>query len=327
MNKSIKLIFNYFLAPLLFILLSWSLYRQIVHQQDLPERWAHIRNSWSDPVFWIIFFLMFLNWGIESLKWKISLRPLENLSFANAFRSVLSGCSITMLTPNRIGEYGGRILYLKEENRLTAISVNILGSISQLMVTLLLGTIALVVLKESSLSVMPAIREATPWMIGNVLLLIGLCSFLFLLLIYFKVDSVVHLVARLPYSEKVVKHLHVLAGFERKLLLRIFILSFLRYMIFILQYVLMLNVMDVHINTADCFLLIAVFYLVMAIAPTAGFVELPIRALASVQIFGLFSNNILGIQAAAMAIWMINLVVPAIIGSILIFGIKILKEK
>ncbi len=298
-----------------------------MHQQDLPERWANIRNSWTDPVFWIIFLLMFLNWGIESLKWQISLRPLEKLNFVNAFRSVLSGCSITMLTPNRIGEYGGRIIYLKEENRLTAISINILGSISQLLVTLILGSIALVILKGNYFTSIPSIIESTPWMIGNVLLIIGILSSLFLLILYFKVGAVVHFVKRLPYTGKIVQHLHVLAEFERKLLLRIFFLSFLRYMIFILQYVLMLYVMDVHLNTANCFLLIAVFYLVMAIAPTAGFIELPVRAMASVQIFGLYSTNMLGIQAAAMAIWMINLVVPALIGSVLIFGIKILKEK
>ncbi len=270
---------------------------------------------------------MFVNWGIESLKWKISLQPLEKITFPNAFRSVLSGCSITMLTPNRMGEYGGRILYLKEENRLTAISITILGSMSQLMVTLLLGSIALIILKQQSSSALLSIQHATPWMIGNFLLLIGGLSTLFLWTLYMKVGSVVRLISRLPYSERVVKHLNVLATFDRKLLLRIFILSFLRYMIFILQYVLMLHVMDVQINTADCFLLIAIFYLVMAIAPTAGFVELPVRAVASIQIFGLFSTNIIGIQAAAFAIWIINLVIPALIGSILIFGIKILKEK
>jgi hypothetical protein len=85
--------------------------------------------------------------------------------------------------------------------------------------------------------------------------------------------------------------------------------------------------MEVEIPFTDCFLLIAIFYLVMTIAPTAGFIELPIRALASVQIFSLFSTNVLGIQAAALAIWLINLVIPAILGSIMIFGIKILKEK
>ena len=47
MNKNIKLIINYLLGPLLFIILSWSLYKQIIHQPDLALRWrwVHIELS------------------------------------------------------------------------------------------------------------------------------------------------------------------------------------------------------------------------------------------------------------------------------------------
>jgi hypothetical protein len=67
--------------------------------------------------------------------------------------------------------------------------------------------------------------------------------------------------------------------------------------------------------------------LVMAMAPTIGFTELPIRAAASLQILQLFSNNLIGIQAASLGIWIINLVIPAVVGSLLILRIKIIKEK
>ena len=320
MSKSIKLIFNYFLAPLLFIVLCWTLYKQIINQEDLAERWLQVRQSWKNPVFWIVFFLMFINWGIESYKWKVSLAALEKISFFKAFRSVLAGCSITMLTPNRIGEYGGRIIYLKEQNRFTAISVTILGSMSQLMITMLVGTFSIICMKEVT---DVDIASKT----GSVLLIISIVTCIILLLAYFRVATVVKVLEKLPFTQKIVKHLLILSGFSGKLLLRILFLSFLRYLIFILQYILVLKVMKVSIPFADSFLLIAVFYLVMAIAPTAGFIELPVRAVASVQLFSIYSDNTVGIQAAAFAIWMINLVLPAILGSIMIFGVKILNER
>lgn len=65
----------------------------------------------------------------------------------------------------------------------------------------------------------------------------------------------------------------------------------------------------------------------MVMAPSIGFTELPLRAAASVQILQLFSDNIAGMQAASLGIWLINLVTPAIIGSLLIFGLKIMKDK
>ena len=97
-------------------------------------------------------------------------------------------------------------------------------------------------------------------------------------------------------------------------------------MAFILQYMLLLSVMEVEISYLLSFWLLTIFYLIMVMAPTIGFTELPLRATASVEIFKLYSPNILGIQAAALGIWLINLVLPAIIGSILILGIKITKE-
>ena len=64
----------------------------------------------------------------------------------------------------------------------------------------------------------------------------------------------------------------------------------------------------------------------MAVAPTIGFLELPVRAKASMELMKMYSTNTLGIETAALAIWLINLVIPALIGSILILGIKIKKE-
>jgi hypothetical protein len=90
---------------------------------------------------------MFINWGLETIKWEKMMRPLETISFNNAFKAVLAGCSITMITPNRIGEYGGRILFVAKENRIKAISISILSGISQLIITFLIGCMGLFFLK------------------------------------------------------------------------------------------------------------------------------------------------------------------------------------
>lgn len=325
-SKNIKIFINYFLGPLIFIILCWSLYSQISHQPDLEVRWQQIKGSVLLPSFWLCFLLMPVNWGLEALKWKYLTRRLQNFSFYTAFKSVLAGTSITMLTPNRIGEYGGRIMYVKEENRIAAIPLTILGSMSQLFVTIIMGTIGLLIFKY----IWPlenVLFKLLPDLAGTILIYISLLSSLFLILIYLRVGFIIKLLLQIPVLKKFVKYLHFLQDFSRKELLRILFLSFLRYVVFILQYILLLNVMQVVIPFADCFWLLTVFYLVMTLAPTIGFTELPLRAAASVEIFQVYSSNILGIQAASLSIWLINLVLPAIIGSLLIFGLKIMKEK
>jgi hypothetical protein len=135
------------------------------------------------------------------------------------------------------------------------------------------------------------------------------------------------LIGRVRFLKGVIKYIDVVDIFSGKQLLRILFLSFFRYMVFILQYMLLLQVMGVNISLILSFWVLTIFYLTMVLLPTIGFIELPVRATASLKLLSVYSSNILGIQAAAFGIWLINLVIPAIIGSLLIFGIKIMKER
>lgn len=313
------------MGPLLFIVLAWSLYKQIMQQPDLGLRWNEIKYSWANPAFWLVFLMMFFNWGLEAVKWRSLVSTLERFSFWKTFKSVLAGCSITMLTPNRIGEYGGRIMFVAEENRLKAISLTVLGSTSQLIVTMFMGTLGLFLLKISPPGLL--FVKALPWLLNDITVYTSLAITIVLLLSYFKVHFFVNLIGRISFLKSVIKYIAVVDIFSGKQLLRILFLSLLRYMVFILQYVLLLNVMDVQVPVVLCFWVITIFYLAMVILPTIGFVELPVRAMTSVKLISVYSGNILGIQAAAFGIWLINLVIPAIVGSILILGIKIMKER
>lgn len=288
-------------------------------------RWQHISENWNQWKFWLVLVLMLLNWGLEGRKWQVLVHHVQAFTWWNAFKSVLSGCSITMLTPNRIGEYGGRILYLKEENRIKAISLTVAGSISQLLVTLIIGCGGLFYLRYISHNGSNQL-QVLPHFWGDVLICLSIGVTIILLLFYWRLGWIVRLIEKIPSFEKFTKHISVLDELNNWRLLRILSLSLIRYMVFILQYILLFAVLKVDIPIVACFWLIAVFYLVMAVAPTIGFVELPIRITALWTIIQLYSANELGVGAAALGIWLINLVLPAIIGSILMLRIKIVKD-
>jgi hypothetical protein len=294
-------------------------------QPDLAQRWTEIKTSWQQPMLWVVLLLMLLNYGIESRKWQLLLRPLQKLTLVRAFKSVMAGCSITMLTPNRMGEYGGRILFVSPPHRLRAISLTILGSISQLAVTIVMGTCGLLYLKYFSVGG-ATIFDGMPIILGNTLLVMSVLISIFMLLFYWKLGWLIQLMEKAKFLTKALKYVRLLEQFTGKQLLRILFLSLFRYVVFILQYMLLLKLMNVAVPMVLCFWLLSVFYLVMAMAPTIGFIELPLRATATIEIFKWYSGNLLGIQAAALGIWMINLVLPAIIGSLLIVGIKITKD-
>lgn len=295
-------------------------------QDDLPLRWSQIKQSFTNPILWVAIALVPVNYGLEALKWQRLTKNLEQFNFFTAFKSVLAGCSVTMLTPNRVGEYGGRILYVKEENRIAAIPITMLGGISQLFVTIILGTAGLVVVRyffEEKETLSAAIPNAA----YISLLVFGIILSISLIILYLKIAWFTKWMLRLGKMKKIVKYVHFLAEYSRKELLRILLISSLRYFVFILQYMLLLSAMQVIIAPSLCFWLLTIFYLTITLAPTIGFTELPVRAAASTVLLQLYSYNVLGIQAASLSIWCLNVMLPALVGSLLIVGLKIIKEK
>lgn len=318
LSKSIKLIVNYLLGPLLFVLLSYVIYKQIINQPDLAIRWEEIKRVWNNLLLSIVFVLMFFNWGIEAMKMRYLLRHLEAISFLKSLKCVFAGCSITMLTPNRTGEFGGRILFLKKENRAKAISINIVGSIAQLLVTMVLGCVSfcyfLFYTDNNHLKKL-SFLTSTVFFLG-----VLACFVLFYL--YFRLKHFLKIVNKIKIVKKWVKYLEAIADYSTKELLTVLIYSLFRYVVFILQYIFILKVMYVDIEISTAILLIMLFYFIMALAPTIGFTELPLRASLSLVLFGAFATNAFGIQIATFSIWLINLLIPAIIGTLILSSFR-----
>src|SRR5690606_17388396 len=86
---------------------------------------------------------------------------------------------------------------------------------------------------------------------------------------------------------------------------------------------LLFKLFDVEVSMWESWWVVSVSFLVMAVIPTiALFTDLGLRGKVSLMLLGLFSQNSLGISLTAVSIWFINLIIPALAGSILILGIK-----
>lgn len=328
-NKNIKRIFKYVLAPLLAGWLFYSLYQQIKSQPNLHQSIQLIKEApfgamaWK---FWIVIMLAFVNWGLEARKWQVLLEPVQKINFLRAYKSVLSGLTLSLNTPNRMGEYGGRILYIKEGSRLKAISLSIAGSISQLIITLVLGCGGLVyLLYFQNTHTGPVMGLSVFWI--KVLLLISSIITAILILFFFRLAWLIRFIEKIPASKRFIQYIKVLEEFTPKLLLRLLSLSFFRYLVFVLQYILLLQLLHVEIFWFDCFWIISILFLVLAIVPSFAIADLGIRGKFSTALLSLYSANIVGILGTTFGIWCINLFIPAFAGSILILGIKFFKEK
>ena len=327
-RKNIKIIFKYVLAPLLGAWLFYSLYKQIKGQPDLQQSLYLIKEAPFGPQawkFWVVIALVFVNWGFEARKWQVLVKTLQPFRFLTAYKSVLSGVTLSLNTPNRIGEYGGRILYVREGNRIKAISLSIAGSISQLIVTLVMGCAGLVYIIYSNGSNAPQLIMGLPSFWINTLLFLSSCATVIVLLFYFRLSWLIKLVEKIPSASRVVQYISVLDDFNVKLLLMLLSLSFFRYVVFVIQYILLLQVLDVSILWVNGFGVISILFLVLAIVPSFAIADLGIRGKFSTELLSFYSKNTVGIIGTTFGIWFINLFIPALAGSVLILSIKFLK--
>ncbi|MFB6457510.1 lysylphosphatidylglycerol synthase domain-containing protein [Chitinophaga sp. Hz27] len=323
------MILNYVVGGALFIWLAYSLYTQITHRENLRESLEQMRESldkkgWTGIV--LVLVLMLFNWGFEARKWQVLVKPLERVSFIRAFSAILSGVSVSINTPNRIGEYGGRVLYLQDENKLKAIAATIVGSFSQLIVTVIFGLIGLFYYIHS-LAPRGGSRWLAPDFWGNIVLaaIIVICSLTILL--YFRLQIILSVFKRVKFLHKFTKYVQVIGNYKSAELRYLLLLSALRYMVFSAQYLILLDALGMEFLWWQGFLLNSVIYLVMAVVPTIAIAELGVRGKVSIFFLGLLSSNDVAILAATGGIWLVNLVLPALAGTVLLLGVKFIKEK
>ena len=315
LNKNIKIIANYILGPLVFLVLAWFIWQQITRQTDWRTSLDQVILAIKGPGqwrLWLVLLLMPVNWGIEARKWQLAMRPDGGIPFKDAFRAIFTGATMASFTPNRMGEYLGRILYVKEGRRVAAISLTMIGSMAQLMVTLVAGTIGLIylfpLLHRQSLAGHPRLEWGLPLTLtitGVMLLGLGF--------LYFRFPSLVRNLASLRWIRRLGTFTTILENFDRNILLRILLLSFVRYIVFLVQYSLVFPVFNVSLGFGQVCGGLSIVFLIMAVIPTFTFLtELGLRWGASIQVLELFSSNSVGIFAASFTIWLINLIIPAL---------------
>ncbi|HEX6333765.1 MAG TPA: lysylphosphatidylglycerol synthase domain-containing protein [Flavisolibacter sp.] len=324
-NKNIKNFLNYFLGPALFAWLAFTIYRHITHQPQLETSWQMIKASFSSSkALYLVaaFLLVFVNWGIEAWKWQLSVASVHRVSFLRAFEAVLSGVSFSVTMPNRIGEYLGRMIYMPEGSRLRTIAVTIVGSFSQLLVTLIAGFAGLVVLRKELLATYPQLVIWYQFIIYGLLVIIIL-----LLVVYYNTSRGVPLFDKWIRNRRYHYLVEALGFFHAHMLSRLLLISFLRYLVFIAQYILVFYLFEVSVGTVLSAWVMSVVFLALAVVPSITLVELGVRGQITLQLMGIFSPNALGIGLATVSIWFINLIFPAVIGSLLILNHRIFRKQ
>jgi uncharacterized membrane protein YbhN (UPF0104 family) len=331
LNKNIKILINYLFGPLVFILLLVSIYHQLHERNGWQASFHQFRHAIADTnnryKLALVFLLMIGNWGLEARKWQLSMRPVQRLSWWRSFQATLTGSTIASFTPNRTGEYLGRMLFLEESSRISSVSLTILCSLSQNIMTMGMGCAGILYFLGHLSALPKADGENLRLWLQVLLFLVG-ALMAAATVFYFRLSWLRIVLKALRLPDKYLVYVKILEDVDTNILFIILVLSLFRYSIFILQYGLMFSVCGVNLNLSQTFGSMSVVFLVMAIIPTFTLLtELGLRWEVSLQLVQLFSDRAMGILACSFGIWLVNLVIPAFVGGLLILRVKLFRNK
>lgn len=275
----------------------------------------------SVPFLLIMLLGTVINWSLEAYKWRVLLHGKEEVSFWNALKAVFSGVTIAVSTPNRVGEYLGRVFHLRQADRIDGVLLTIVGSYAQLLITVMAGLVALTFYLPRFVGLGPL--DPFRYYITSVSTLI-ICFIL--VLFYLNSHALAPVIERLPIPKKLKGYAMVLALHDRHDLVRILLASLGRYVVFTSQFMLLLWFFGVQVPILQGLMMVGLSYLAMTVIPTIAITELGIRGTVSLYFIGQLSDNVSGIVSASSVLWFVNLVLPALLGVVFIFEMRFFRK-
>lgn len=313
LNKSIKIWLNYLIGAAVSAVLLWSIWLQVRKQISGLEGGDWLEEG--EHFFLILaIVLMPINIGIEARKWKLLASSAQPVTYLKALQSMLAGIAISLLTPNRIGEYPGRLLYLGRKSAIRLISVSILGAFAQFVTLFLYGIVGLVYYNLNFPGFWP-----------RVVLFACIAITLIFGALFLSFEKWIVYFENSRWLRKLQIYNHLLRRFTAADVWTILGLSILRFAIYTTQYVLLLYWMKIPVSVTDGFLMACLFFWSIAVIPSVALAEMGIRGKVSLFLFGHFTTNALGVLTVTVGLWCINLVLPALIGSVLLLRLKLLR--
>lgn len=291
---------------------------------DLKQGFKFAYEPYKIPLLAGVLELMFINWALETVKWQRLMGKLEKLTFWHAYKAILAGVTVSFFTPNRVGEFMGRIIFLYKANKAKAILGTIVGSFAQLTCTIFFGAVSFAWILNHFTNIFGELGTEKQAITAAI---VTLFIAVFIIVLYFNIGLLHKLMQRVKLK-KIAKYTAILTRYKRNDLLSVLFISALRYMVFTTQYVMVLYFFDISFGVVDMFLAVSVIFLLQSSIPSLAFTELGNRGVIALFILELVANtNHLSILSAAYTLWAINIVMPSLIGLVFILQAKLYSGK
>ncbi len=282
-----------------------------------PEKLAIVKEGFRAPaqlgLLLICFLLIPLNWALEIYKWQLITHNIEAVSFGKAAQSVLTGICLGNLTPGRLGEFAGRILFFNPINRAKVAITHFVCGLTQLLTTVSLGILGLALL----------LMNKAPDKLNYLILIACLLLFLALLFLMLKINACYKWLSGLKFLNRF--SLGEI-NYESRTIRLLLGLSVLRYAVFSTQYFILLHALGAWGDVVQLYAAIAVSFMLMSSIPMISFIEMAIRGAIALLVFSSFHASALQLFVASTLLWLFNIILPSIVGYFIFLRKKTLTK-
>jgi len=318
LTASAKKFLSYLLKATILSLAFVFIYHKFLGKNNdlalFKQQIAHIGHQQVVITLIFVVLLMLVNWLLESLKWQYLSKRLVNISVWEAIEAVFCGLTWAIFTPNRIGEFGGRVMFLPNRKRIHGIFAMAVGAFAQNVVTNLTGVLATLWFTWRFLN----IDHRLFWGISFLsLVFLGL-----LLLFYFHIKWMVQLLDKVRFLKKYHRFFGIMGRYKSHELIVVIGYSVARFIVFSFQYYLVIHLLLPGLPFMPMMLTVLVFIFIQSALPSLDLLDIGVRSFTAAHLFYYITNQQIAIIAAVSAIWLINLIIPAIMGSVFVLKLK-----
>ncbi len=317
LTASSKKLLSFLLKAVILVLTAVFIYHQALKKGPDIRKFGHLLQAIGQTqvivVMSLVFVLMLINWLLEALKWQYLTRNLERITFWKAVECVFCGLTWAIFTPNRLGEYGGRVMFLSPRKRIYGAFAMSVGSFGQNVITNVMGAIAILWFAATFLHV-------NIWLMVG-FSVIGAAYIALFLICFFNIKWLVFLLNKIKFLAKYQRFFDIIGKYRFDELHRIILFCLARFIAFSCQYYILINLLIPQLPLYEILLLTFIVFFIQSALPSLDLLDVAVRSATAATVFGYVTHQQIAVIAVFSTIWFINLVIPAILG--LAFNLKL----
>lgn len=300
---------------LLKILIAAALLTYIISTIKISQ----IADAFEDANYFLValaFVLLIPNILLQYWKWKITCKSILNYSDNKTILySLLQGLTAGAFTPFRIGEYFGRAFLFKDRTIIQVTVATLIDKFFPLVLVAFIGAAASILFIYFFYSI-------SAYLAASLFMVVTLIFYLLIQLIIdpeFWNNFLFNKLKKSKLLHKYLGKMRFLKTLERNYSLKMFLISFLFYTCFVTQFVILIYAFSNRINIVDYYWSSALVMFGKTFFPAISLGELGIREGVSVFFLGEMGVAEAAAFNASLFLFFINILIPAIIGSFLLF--------